>query len=135
MLWQIACQCPGLSNSSLLLIVACSGVCWFQMLHYCSLSYCTGHCKLFWKHVNHLLRLGEPLASFLDVEVDWHTNRFLTQEPGDSCCAKVKIGATVGSRSFGTAGRGSCICSVIFVSAQVLFGPSGCSCKYWVNFS
>ena len=56
--WQIASQCPGLSNSSLLLIVAqvaCSGACRFQMLHYCSLSYCTGHCKLFWKHVNHLL--------------------------------------------------------------------------------
>ena len=39
MLWQIASQCPGLSKCSLLLIVAqvaCSGVCRFQVLHYCS---------------------------------------------------------------------------------------------------
>ena len=40
-------------------------------------------------------------------------NKFLTQEPGDSCIAIAKFGATVVSESFGTAGRLSCICGVL----------------------
>ena len=35
---------------------------------------------------------------------------------------------------FGIAGRWSCICGVFCVRASA-FGPSSCSCKYWVSFS
>ena len=40
---------------------------------------------------------------------------------------KRRLGPRLVPEVFGTAGRGSCIGSVILMSAQVLFGPSGFS--------